>query len=284
VRLWDAGVEHGLAGHVFGIVRGPLQDSLLNIFAHLALPKSSCHVNCMSEFGLSAKLKENYDSYYDGESEWRTLGAVDKVNNVVGLCRSLPHQKILEIGSGDGAILQRLSELKFGEALYSIEISESAVDTIRHRMIPRVHECQLFDGYRISYPDRQFDLVVLSHVLEHVEHPRMLLYEASRVAKFIFLEVPLEDTVRLNREFVFNSVGHINFYSWKAIRHLVQSCGLKILTQTVTNPSLPVYRYCSGRAGILKFGIKELLQRISPVLACRLLTYHCSIVCEKAYQ
>lgn len=237
----------------------------------------------MSEFGLSAKLKENYDSYYQGESEWRTLGAVDKVDNIVSLCGSLPHQNILEIGSGDGAILQRLSDLKFGEALYSIEISESAVDTIHRRMIPRLRECQLFDGYHVSYPDRQFDLAVLSHVLEHVEHPRMLLYESSRVAKFIFLEVPLEDTVRLNREFVFNSVGHINSYSWKTIRHLVQSCGLKILTQTITNPSLTMYRYCSGRTGILKFGIKEILQRVSPALACRLLTYHCSIVCEKAW-
>jgi hypothetical protein len=238
----------------------------------------------MSDFALSAKLKENYDSYYQGESEWRTLGAVDKANDIVDLCGSLRHEKILEIGSGDGAILKRLSDLKFGDALYSVEVSESAVDTIRRRMIPQVRECQLFDGYHISYPDRQFDIAILSHVLEHVEHPRMLLYEASRVAEFIFLEVPLEDTVRLNRDFVFNTVGHINFYSWKTIRHLVQSCGLKILSQTVMNPSLPLYKYRSGRAGFLKFGIKEVLQRTLPLLACRLFTYHCSIVCEKVCQ
>lgn len=236
----------------------------------------------MTELAVSAKLKENYDSYYQGESEWRTLGAMDKAENIVQLCTSLPHSDILEIGSGEGAILKRLSDLNFGENLYSIEISHSAVATIRHRNIPRVRECQLFDGYHFPYSDHKFDLVVLSHVLEHAEHPRILLYEASRVAQYVFLEVPLEDTLRLKRDFIFDRVGHINFYSWKTIRGLVQSCGMKVLSQTVTNPSLRVYKYDSGRAGLLKYGFKEFLHWMSPGLACRLFTYHSSIVSRKA--
>jgi hypothetical protein len=235
----------------------------------------------MNELAVSAKLKENYDSYYQGESKWRALGAMDKAENIVQLCRSLPHSNILEIGSGEGAILKRLSDLNFGENLYSIEISESAVATIRHRNIPRVRECQLFDGYHIPYSDHTFELAVLSHVLEHVEHPRILLYEAARVAECVFVEVPLEDTIRLKRDFIFDSVGHINFYSWKTIRCLFQSCGMKVLSQTVANPSLPVYEFASGRAGILKFGIKEFLQWASPGLAYRLFTYHCSLVAGK---
>jgi len=235
----------------------------------------------MTELTVSARLKENYDSYYQGESEWRALGAMDKAKNIVQLCRALPHDNILEIGSGEGAILKRLSDLKFGENLYSIEISESAASTIGSRNIPRVRECQLFDGYHIPYSDRKFELAVLSHVLEHAEHPRLLLYEASRVAECVFVEVPLEDTVRLKRDFVFDRVGHINFYSWKTIRCLVQSCGMKVLSQTVTNPSLPVYQYDSGRTGILKYGIKEFLRWASPGLACSLFTYHCSLICRK---
>lgn len=235
----------------------------------------------MNQCAVSAKLKENYDSYYQAESEWRALGAIDKVKNIVDLCSSLPHTRILDIGSGEGAILNRLSELNWVKDLYSVEISESAVATILRKNIPRVRESRIFDGYHIPYDDRQFELAVLSHVLEHVEHPRMLLYEASRVAEYVFLEVPLEDTVRLKPDFVFDSVGHINSYSWKTIRRLVQSCDLNILSQTITNPSLPVYKYCSGRAGILKYAIKELLHRTSTSLACRLFTYHCSIVCAK---
>jgi SAM-dependent methyltransferase len=209
------------------------------------------------------------------------LGAIDKVKNVVDLCGSIPHKRILDIGSGEGAILKRLSDVRFGEALYSVEISESAVTTIAQRAIPGVKECQLFDGYHIPYKDREFDLAILSHVLEHVEHPRKLLQEASRVADYVFIEVPLEDTVRMKPDFIFHPVGHINFYSWKTIRRLIQTCDLQILSQVTTHSSPPMYAYLSGRKGILKYAIKELLLRASERLACQLFTYHSSIVCTR---
>ena len=46
-----------------------------------------------------------------------------------------------------------------------------------------------------------------------VEHPRTILEEAARVASHVFVEVPLEDHSRMRRDFVFDHVGHINFYS-----------------------------------------------------------------------
>jgi SAM-dependent methyltransferase len=235
----------------------------------------------MSGLAVSAKLKENYASYYEGESSWRALGAVDKVDNVLDLCSTVPHRRILDIGSGEGSVLKRLSDLRFGEDLYSVEISASAVTTIRRRNIVRVRECQLFDGYGIPYKDRQFDLAVLSHVLEHAEYPRKLLHEASRVADYLFIEVPLEDTIRLKPDFVFDQVGHINFYSWKTIRRLVQTCDLQIVSQKVTNPSRAVYEYCSGRKGAVKYAIKELLLQASERLASGLFTYHCAILCSR---
>src|SRR5262249_49630709 len=115
---------------------------------------------------VSARLKENYDGYYDGESTWRELGAVGKARNIVDLCARLPHRRNLDIGSGEGAILQRLADGKFGDELYSLEISQSAVSAIGQRGITCLRECRLFDGYAIPYESRQFDLAILSHVLE----------------------------------------------------------------------------------------------------------------------
>jgi hypothetical protein len=40
---------------------------------------------------------------------------VDKAANIVEPCGALQHGRVLEIGGGDGAILQRLAELKFGD-------------------------------------------------------------------------------------------------------------------------------------------------------------------------
>jgi ubiquinone/menaquinone biosynthesis C-methylase UbiE len=139
----------------------------------------------------------------------------------------------------------------------------------------------VFDGYHVPYDDGKFDIAILSHVIEHVDHPRALLYEASRVAKFVFVEVPLEDTIRLSNDFVFDRVGHINFYSLKTIRRLLQSCGLKIFGQIVTNQPKATYTYQKGTKGLLNYYIKRVLIQFVPGFASSLFTYHAALICEK---
>jgi ubiquinone/menaquinone biosynthesis C-methylase UbiE len=230
---------------------------------------------------INDKLKANYASFYDGESEWRRLGAVDKANNIIALCGVYPHRTILEVGAGEGAILQRLAELEFGEALYGLEISESGVKAINQRKIKTMVESKLFDGYTIPYEDKKFDLAILSHVVEHLEYPRRMLYEAGRVANFVFVEVPLEDNLRLKNDFVFDHVGHINFYSPKTIRRLIQTCDLEVLQQIVTHSSYELYQYQYGPKAWLRYLPKELLLRLAPKLATYLWTYHSALICQK---
>ncbi|PYV96056.1 MAG: SAM-dependent methyltransferase [Acidobacteria bacterium] len=231
------------------------------------------------DIAVGPKIKENYDSYYDGESSWRALGAISKAQNIVDLCSSIPHQRILDIGSGEGSVVRRLSDLGFGEEVHSVEISQSAVETILRRGIARLQECRLFDGYNLPYESGRFDLAILSHVLEHVEYPRKLLYEAGRIANYVFVEVPLEDNIGMKPDYRFDSVGHINFYTWKTIRRLVQTCGFQVLSQVTTNPSRETYEYQYGRKGILKYFIKEYLLSAAPGLACVLFTYHAALLC-----
>jgi hypothetical protein len=71
-------------------------------------------MNC----SISSELLENYDGYYGAESEWRRLGAVDKAANIVEMCGGHLDRTILEIGSGECAILGRLSSL--GDSLFAL--------------------------------------------------------------------------------------------------------------------------------------------------------------------
>lgn len=234
----------------------------------------------MIEVKVSEDLKSNYEDYYEGgDSEWRWLGAIDKAQNISNLCKGLPINSVIEIGAGEGSILKRLSELNFAAEFYALEISPTGVSTIKNKNIPLLKECTLFDGYNISYENKKFDLAILSHVIEHVEYPRKLLYEAKRIAKFVFVEVPLEDSLRLPQDFIFDKVGHINFYSPKTIRRLIQTCNLEVISQLTTNPSKVIYTFQKGRKGQITFYIKEYLLRFFPFLATKLLTYHSSLIC-----
>jgi ubiquinone/menaquinone biosynthesis C-methylase UbiE len=232
----------------------------------------------MNTVGVDPRLQRNYDEYYADVSEWRELGAIDKANNIRALCASYAPSTVLEIGAGEGAVLQRLADGGFGRRHYALEISASGVECIRGRRIPSLVECLQFDGYAVPYADATFDLAILSHVLEHVEHPRLLLNEAARVANYVFIEVPLEHNRGLPRDFVWDTVGHINFYTAQTIRLLVQSCGHEVLDQRETHPARRQYQYRLGAKGNLAYLLKELALRTAPSVAQRQWTYHSSLL------
>lgn len=236
----------------------------------------------MNETKVSDHLKENYDDYYSsGDSEWRRIGAECKADNIVELCDLLPKTKILEVGAGEGSILKRLDELSFEESLYALEISQSGVNAISSKGIRNLADCQLFDGYQVPYEDKSFDIAIMSHVVEHVEHERSLLYEASRVAKYVYVEVPLEDNIRLSNEFVLDKVGHINFYSPKTFRRLIQSCDLNVIRQITRNPSKATHTFYGERKRLVQYYIKEGLLRAIPSVAPKFFTYHGALICER---
>jgi SAM-dependent methyltransferase len=215
-----------------------------------------------------------YDGYYvAGASEWREVGALPKAANIVGLCRHVPRRTLLDVGSGDGAVLSELSRLHFAGEMRALEISTSAVDAIRGREIADLVDVGLFDGTHIPYDRQSFDLVTMSHVLEHVEDPRALIREAARVGRRVFVEVPLEDTLRLRCD---SSFGHINYFRLETIVSLLETSGLSVAAYEVTNPGLS-YLYRGKRA---RNEIRRLALRLAPRAARHLFTYHCALLCE----
>jgi len=233
----------------------------------------------METRGVDPKLQRSYDDYYRADiSEWRELGAIDKASNIRRLCGAYNPTSILDIGAGEGSVVQCLADSGFGQRHFALDISASGVQRISERQIPTLIECRQFDGYTIPYPDATFDLAVLSHVLEHVEHPRLLLNEAARVASLVFVEVPLEHNRRLPKDYVWDAVGHINFYTAQTIRLLVQSCGYEVLGQFETHSARRLYQYRLGKRGVAAHLLKEVALRTMPATAQRLWTYHSSLL------
>jgi SAM-dependent methyltransferase len=230
---------------------------------------------------VSKALHANYAEYYEDDAaltEWRRLGGIDKCENIMRLCWNLEHNNILEIGCGDGAILEGLAHLGFGSRFTGLEISPSAVRKVQEKKIPNC-EVVLFEGYDLPFPEKRFDVAILSHVLEHVEYPRRLIHDAARVARTVFVEVPLEDNWRMSHDFVFDRVGHINFYNPRTIRSLVQSCGMTVLDAYLCHSAPSIYIFRKGKfRGTLSYWFKEIALRAMPVLSTFAMTYHYSLV------
>ncbi|WP_443945444.1 class I SAM-dependent methyltransferase [Pedobacter sp. AW1-32] len=186
---------------------------------------------------LSTNIKSAYDNFYtNNDVEWRMLGAKYKARNIVDVTSgNIRPTKVLEVGAGDGSILHFLDEWQFADQLFALEIAQSGVDLIQSRKLKSLVEAKTFDGYQIPYPDNSFDLVILSHVLEHVEHERILLREIKRVAKYIVVEVPRDYRFDVDKRMKhFLDYGHINMYTPTSLRFLLQSEGLKIIKDKIT--------------------------------------------------
>lgn len=87
-----------------------------------------------------------------------------------------PGASVLDVGCGEGYVLEELAAHGAGE-LYGVDV----VDIRQERARP----FQLFNGVDLPFPDRRFDVVVLSFVLHHVPDSRKcaLLREALRVCR-----------------------------------------------------------------------------------------------------
>lgn len=185
---------------------------------------------------ISASLLTTYkDQYAGGASAWRDSSARQKAINILGLFRSNQTrdiQELLDVGSGDGAVLAALRSTGYTGHLTSLEISESGAAAIRARNIPGLREVRLFDGYRIPFADRQFPLATCSHVIEHVEHPRMLLREIARVSEYQILEIPIDFSFFVDKHVDrFLAYGHINIYTPALFKFLLKSEGFEILDE-----------------------------------------------------
>ncbi|WP_295770461.1 class I SAM-dependent methyltransferase [uncultured Mucilaginibacter sp.] len=184
----------------------------------------------MADDKLSGNVKTAYDEFYKTHDEaWRMLGAKYKAQHIIDVCKGRIFAKVLEVGAGDGSILKILSEQNFAPECHAVEISDSGVEYIKSRNIGNLKSVQVFDGYHLPFADDSFDLIILSHVLEHVEHERMLLRELKRVAKMCVIEVPRDYKKNVDGRIKhFLAYGHINVYTPTSLRYLLLSEGFKV--------------------------------------------------------
>jgi SAM-dependent methyltransferase len=87
--------------------------------------------------------------------------------------------KLLDVGCGHGVSAAMLAQQ--GWDVYGLDFSQVAAGHARALLGgDRVH---VGDLYSAKYPDRLFDVVLMSHSLEHLYHPKRVLAEVRRILK-----------------------------------------------------------------------------------------------------
>jgi SAM-dependent methyltransferase len=184
-----------------------------------------------------------------------------------------------------------LHAMNFARRYSCIDLSRSAVSFTRD-------SCPAFAGVAVAgradalpFRDGAFDLAILSHVIEHLEDPSSALSEASRVARFIVVEVPTE---KVWSNFVRRRIlhqpypsiagaGHVQFWSPSSIaKFLTHEANLEILNRH-QDPLGDEADSASKDDATARVLVKRTLRSILPIsVYSRLLTTHAAFLCRRA--
>lgn len=112
--------------------------------------------------------------------------------------KTLKPSSILDVGAGEGFTLEKLRTAKVGKKLEGIEYMDEAIE-LGKKTNPKVL-LKKGDIYQLPYKQNEFDVVLCTEVLEHLEDPEKALHELKRVSKkYILLSVPNEPFFTVQR-------------------------------------------------------------------------------------
>jgi SAM-dependent methyltransferase len=146
--------------------------------------------------------------------------------------------RVLDYGCGNGALTYWLARCGFGDDIIGIDISEAAVKKATARFGRPGLRFEVFDPLQsLEYLGR-FDVVVSSHVLEHIPHPEEAIAQMSVLSDTFLFEVPLEDCATMNARASLKGVSrttlsdnHLHFWDKHSFEKFVRSTGLLVLRQ-----------------------------------------------------
>jgi hypothetical protein len=189
----------------------------------------------------SAFYQDIYRRDIAAEAQWLRLGATAKADSVDFLTSGLsrPFGVLCEMGCGTGAVLEECMRRGLARKYLGVDASEDALNWVSHSYGESVRLIHHDLDQGAPDLDAFADLVVISHVLEHLNQPELLLAGLLGKCGALLAEVPLENqpvprTMAWARSTLSgrarwdNLAGHVQFFSKPSFRKLLARCGWKI--------------------------------------------------------
>jgi SAM-dependent methyltransferase len=156
--------------------------------------------------------------------------------------------KLLDIGSGDGWFLKNMQSL--GWQVEGVDIDPISAAKARSRGVV-VEEGSLSEQ---GYAENSFDVVTMSHVIEHLHDPVAELHECWRIlcpGGKIILFTPCTESkghTQFGKNWsALDPPRHLNLFNFSSIRFALEEAGFQI-TELFTWPQNAVKIWCSSES------------------------------------
>lgn len=189
-------------------------------------------------------LAHKYDYCSASVSTWKKLlgmlmylhpGRREDVDFNIMYLPANPKGHLLELGCGSGQILKRMQQM--GWQVEGVDFDSSAVENARSKGL-KVHFGTLEAQ---NYPDNKFDVIFMSHLLEHIHDPLRLLKDGYRILKpggQLILVTPNNES--LGHKFFKEAwrglevPRHLYLFTLKTLQELSRKAGFKVKNGKIT--------------------------------------------------
>jgi SAM-dependent methyltransferase len=202
---------------------------------------------------------------------------------------------MLELGSGTGSVIRECQRRGLANRFIAVDYSSTAIDYLsEHSEGIETHVADLTEpGFSLG---ASADVVVLSHVVEHLEDPLAFLRSVQRLDyKYLIVEVPLDDLLmgRLaalsTKDRTQNLAGHVQFFTASSFRRLLKASGMAVVASRRYLPLLDraTIRFVCEKNGsppltYYKMMLGRLLRMVSGPIWARFLSAHYAVLVRGA--
>jgi phospholipid N-methyltransferase len=245
--------------------------------------------------------RDHYECTYErdlvAEDRWLSFGAVQKANSVEMLLRrnGIQVRKMIELGAGTGAVIKECRRRKLAQEYAALDYSATAIGLLKETA-PGI-ETFTADITSSDLPIRgHFDVVIVSHVIEHLEEPKSFLDALDGLSwDHLIAEVPLEnlpvETIKrpIRRTPPGMASGHVQFFNATSFDRLIESTGMTVVDRRRYVPvmSAEAVRFMSAHHGHSRGrqSLSFLTARYLPILMQPLWSFlyyaHYAVLCRR---
>ena len=91
-----------------------------------------------------------------------------------------------------------------------------------------------FDEYMKNFSQKCFDMIFLSHTLEHIVNPCDFVKQCSKInSKYFFMEVPSFHYKLKDEPYGMLTDEHVNMFTFESLQNLMTVCGYELLNAEI---------------------------------------------------
>ena len=178
-------------------------------------------------------------------------------------------KSFLDIGASNGFKLSVFKEIFPDLKINGLEGSDSCIEEAR-----KVYDIDLDKGFiddlDTHYSPNSFDLISLSHILEHLTNPRKSLLQIKPFLSkdgLLYIEVPgIEEFKNFDEEpYAHFSFEHIQYYSMNSLEYLMNSIGFEKVDCSIKHLNKDTLPNYSCIQSIWKMGNKHTAKKFSDI-------------------